>query len=548
MANQPATPGVYIQEIATLPPSVAEVSTAVPAFIGYTETTPVDGAILRVSTMLEFETAFGGPQPVSFEVTEASDEAASPTVKAVAPVKKFCLYYALSHYFRNGGGPCYVVSVGDYGSAATADPFLKGLGALEREDEPTLIVLTDAASVLSATDYYTVCGEALAQCKKLGDRFAILDVQDGKWQDFRSKGPSANLMYGAAYHPYLQTSIPYQYRESDITIKRTGAAAGNSTANVSGSLALGGAKGIDISFSGAAGSEPSVTVAVGAGKTLTVSVAAGALTIGNVKDKTTAADIATAWAGASGSAGGYDIKAKGDGSAVIGATEKTLIRLTVSGTLEALKNSATSLYNKTKAALNDQRIVLPPSAAVAGIYARVDREQGVWKTPANVGVQAVLGPVAKITNDDQDQLNVDPDAGKSINAIRDFTGKGTLVWGGRTLAGNDNEWRYISVRRLFITIEESAKKASAFAVFEANDQSTWLKVKAMIESYLYSLWERGALAGAKPEAAYYVHVGLGTTMTPQDVLEGRMIVEIGVAAVRPAEFIVLRFSHKLQTA
>jgi hypothetical protein len=208
----------------------------------------------------------------------------------------------------------------------------------------------------------------------------------------------------------------------------------------------------------------------------------------------------------------------------------------------------TELYNQIKTVLADQRVVLPSSAAMAGIYARVDREQGVWKAPANEGVMAVLGPVAKITDDDQDRLNVDPTAGKSINAIRAFTGKGTLVWGARTLAGNDNEWRYVSVRRLFIMIEESTKKASAFAVFEANDQSTWLKVKAMIESYLYGLWEQGALAGPTPEAAYYVNVGLGTTMTPQDVLEGRMIVEIGVAAVRPAEFIILRFSHKMQTA
>src|SRR5258706_12610529 len=102
---------------------------------------------------------------------------------------------------------------------------------------------------------------------------------------------------------------------------------------------------------------------------------------------------------------------------------------------------------------------------------------------------AVLGPVAKITNDEQDDLNVDPTAGKSINAIRDFTGRGTLVWGARTLAGNDNEWRFVSVRRLFITIEESTQKANAFTVFEPNDQSTGLKVKAMIESYLNAMWE-----------------------------------------------------------
>jgi len=192
--------------------------------------------------------------------------------------------------------------------------------------------------------------------------------------------------------------------------------------------------------------------------------------------------------------------------------------------------------------------VLPPSPAVAGVYATVDRDRGVWKAPANVSLAAVIGPVTKITDKDQENLNVDPTGGKSINAIRAFTGKGTLVWGARTLAGNDNEWRYVSVRRLFNMIEESTKKATAFAVFEPNDAATWLKVKAMIESYLFGLWEQGALAGPTPEAAYFVNVGLGKTMTAQDILEGRMIVEIGVAAVRPAEFIILRFTHKMQEA
>jgi phage tail sheath protein FI len=97
-------------------------------------------------------------------------------------------------------------------------------------------------------------------------------------------------------------------------------------------------------------------------------------------------------------------------------------------------------------------------------------------------------------------------------------------------------------------IEESSRKSTSFAVFEPNDMTTWLKVKGMIESFLYGLWERGALAGSSPDAAYFVNVGLGKTMTDQDILEGRMIVEVGIAAVRPAEFIVLRFSHKLQEA
>jgi uncharacterized protein len=193
-------------------------------------------------------------------------------------------------------------------------------------------------------------------------------------------------------------------------------------------------------------------------------------------------------------------------------------------------------------------VVLPPSPAVAGVYATVDRTRGVWKAPANVSLAAVIGPTIKITSEAQESLNIDPTAGKSINVIRAFAGKGTLIWGARTLAGNDNEWRYVSVRRLFNMIEESTQKATAFAVFEANDATTWLKVKAMIDSYLYGLWEQGGLAGSTPEAAYFVNVGLGKTMTPQDVLEGRMIVEIGVAAVRPAEFIILRFTHKMQEA
>jgi hypothetical protein len=133
-----------------------------------------------------------------------------------------------------------------------------------------------------------------------------------------------------------------------------------------------------------------------------------------------------------------------------------------------------------------------------------------------------------------------------VNAIRSFKDRGILVWGARTLAGNDNEWRYVPVRRLFITIEESIKNATEFVVFEPNDRNTWVRVRAMIQNYLTGLWRQGALAGSKPEDAFFVNVGLGETMTAQDILEGKLIVEVGIAAVRPAEFIILNFSHKLQ--
>ena len=114
-------------------------------------------------------------------------------------------------------------------------------------------------------------------------------------------------------------------------------------------------------------------------------------------------------------------------------------------TLADIRTSDTALYNQVKKNLAEQRVTLPPSAAMAGIYARVDRERGVWKAPANVGVMSVIGPSTQISHDEQEKLNVDETSGKSINAIRAFAGRGTLVWGARTLAGNDNEWRYVSI-------------------------------------------------------------------------------------------------------
>lgn len=198
--------------------------------------------------------------------------------------------------------------------------------------------------------------------------------------------------------------------------------------------------------------------------------------------------------------------------------------------------------------VNNNLTILPPSGAMAGIYARVDNERGVWKAPANVSVTYAKGTLVNITDNIQDSLNIDVDAGKSVNAIRSFSGKGVLVWGSRTLAGNDNEWRYVPVRRFFNMVEESVKKSTFWAVFEPNDANTWVKVKSMIENYLTLLWRQGALAGAKPAEAFFVEVGLNKTMTFTDILEGRMIVKIGMAAVRPAEFIILEFSHKVQTS
>lgn len=191
---------------------------------------------------------------------------------------------------------------------------------------------------------------------------------------------------------------------------------------------------------------------------------------------------------------------------------------------------------------------MPPSGAIAGVYAAVDAARGVHKAPANVSLNNVDSLTAAITAAEQGELNIDSTAGKSVNAIRSFVGRGILVWGARTLDGNSNEWRYVNVRRFFNMVEESTKKASERFVFEPNDKNTWVKVQGMIQNFLLLQWRNGALQGSIPDQAFFVKVGLGQTMTALDVLEGRMIVEIGMAVVRPAEFIILRFSHKLPEA
>ncbi|SEA47994.1 hypothetical protein SAMN05660964_01679 [Thiothrix caldifontis] len=213
--------------------------------------------------------------------------------------------------------------------------------------------------------------------------------------------------------------------------------------------------------------------------------------------------------------------------------------------LNTLQAGNNQVYELARAAIRDMPCKLPPSSTMAGIYAAVDSNRGVWKAPANTSMNAVIQPTISMSNKDQEDLNVDATAGKSVNALRSFLGKGPLVWGARTLAGNDNEWRYVNVRRFFNFVEESVKKATEQFVFEPNDANTWVKVQAMIENFLTTLWRQGALQGVKPEHAFYVSIGLGKTMTPLDILEGRMIVEIGMAAVRPAEFIILKFSHKM---
>lgn len=583
------TPGVYVEEISTLPPSVAQVATAVPAFIGYTKKVPGNVPI-RISSMVEFLDIFGGGYPATFDVEVVTD--AGTRVSTVTSIDRisddfFHLYYCIRHFYDNGGGNCYVVSLGDFNSrAAASDPkqdFKDALDKIQKVDEPTLLVFPDAL-FLNSDQYYEVADHALQQCAKLMDRFTLVDIHAGDGSPsladieeelktgtvFRRKMTMNNLKYGAAYTPYLNTAYSHGYDASGVRINEI-------LLNEKGSTELIIANGVKIEViypvPSAMITTPTATakltidlnattptaasIAISAANELEITVMpyTAATPGGTPATGNTLKDISDFWDNMSKTdQKGFVLHFIGNMATWIenSIPEKNLDfpgKLTNKELNSSdVEKELSGLHNLIKAKLRNQLITLPPSAAMAGIYSQVDGTRGVWKAPANVSVSAVTGPSVVIDNNLQNALNVDPTSGKSINVIRSFTGKGTLVWGARTLDGNSNEWRYINVRRLFITIEESVQKASAFAVFEPNDATTWLKVKAMIDNYLYGLWQQGALAGPKPESAYYVHVGLGKTMTTQDILEGRMNIEIGIAAVRPAEFIILKFSHKMQEA
>lgn len=456
------TPGVYVQEISTLPPSVAGVATAIPAFIGYTEIKPSPNVPVRISSLIEFETTFGGPYKETFSISVVDNTTSVPNSRAISASiptpSPFLLYYSMQEYFANGGGPCYVICADTYAGNTSVDytnDIKPALAKLENEDEPTLILCPDMVNASSS--YGTYAQDTLTQCNKLQDRFGIFDypansldfAPSGAVATFRTSLGSNNLKYGAVYMPFLNSVFNIAVDESAV-----------------GSVSL---------------------VVNGGAPTLT--------------------------------------------------------------TLTALKTSNPALYNQILSKINSTFFAtLPPSGSMAGIYAAVDRDRGVWKAPANVSVNSISGPTLAVTEAQQGLLNVDATSGKSINVIKTFTGRGTIVWGARTLDGNSNEWRYVPVRRLFIFVEESLRKATEPMVFEANDKNNWMRVKSTINSFLTDLWNQGALAGEKPEQAFFVKVGLNETMTAQDILEGKMIIQVGLAAVRPAEFIILQFMHKLQEA
>ncbi len=499
MATVLATPGVYIEEKSAFASSVVPVATAIPVFLGYTQIAAKGSKSLknvptRISSFAEFEQYFGGSPKVKFEIS-TDDTSVTGYKLEVDPSTRFLLHSAVKFFYSNGGGNCYILSVGNYEAGIQAKDFNdeatgSGLPQLLKYNEPTLLVIPEAI-LLSKDECFSLQQAMLLHCGfATKNRFAILDVFDGNKErsyddndvinQFREGVGSNFLQWGAAYYPFVQTTI---VSSSEVNFT-----------NINNRTDL-----IEILSK-------------------------------DVNDDLENGKINEARANA----------IKDELAKIENASSKEQIS-SIQATLKVVSPRLNAVLSEIIEKLN----LMPASSGMAGIYAMVDSSINVAKAPANLSLGSVISPSVQITNTTQEELNM-PLNGKAINAIRAFQGKGVLVWGARTLDGNSQDWRYISVRRTMTFLEQSVKAAAEGYVFEPNNSTTWSTLKATVTNFLLNQWQSGILAGQSPEDSFSVEIGLGTTMTPNDILDGVLKMTIKVAISRPAEFIVITFEQQQQ--
>ena len=498
MAATLATPGVYIEEKSSFGSSVVPVQTAIPAFIGYTQKASRGSKDLtneptKISSLGQYEELFGGAPETKFTI-ETSDEFITGFQLSFVENTRFLMHNALRFFYANGGGDCYIVSVGNYDETIDAgklnDPKGGGLAALEKHLEPTLIVVPDAV-LLSEADCFSLQAAVLSHCGfKMKNRFAILDVYNGTTErtfddedvinKFREGVGSNFLMWGASYYPFLNTTL---IKASEIDYTRV--------ENLDGLIEV-------------------------LSKEVADNLAAESIT---------------------------EARAEGINAEINKISEDNDADAVTS--LHATLTVISPKLNMIIAEMSEMLNLMPPSSAMAGAYSMVDFTASVAQSPANISLGSVVSPAVNINNDNQEDLNL-PLNGKAVNAIRSFQGKGVLVWGARTLDGNSKDYRYVSVRRTMTFLEQSIKFAAEAFVFAPNNATTWSTLRATVSNFLTNQWQSGLLAGQSPDDAFEVEIGLGSTMTPNDILDGILKMTIKVAITRPAEFIVITFEQQQQ--
>lgn len=607
------TPGVYVTEFPAFPPSVVGVQTAVPMFVGYTQTA-VDPSsqkqlymtAVAISSMSDFERYFGigydalgvveALTPEQFDAKKAYDMEAptsngvdvtipgyfiigtTPTDTTIGEVALFNLYAAMELFYANGGGNCYVISVGNYWGtdsvtppvrtttpiSPSAETLMKGLDVAHDVHGPTMLVVPDAClltsftldgtGVKNYTDYGKVVVQMLEQAGELQDRVAILDMpaaldpaywsasgmKDEADSLYTAIAPAATYFsYGCCYGPALQSS---RLSTSDVFYSNL---CGTTNATIFANNLL-----TTQALTLYPPKEDPETHVWSYSKSFT----------------DVASRIAAAFPVSGGDAmpaGREDPNLNQIANPLTGGKPDKLVVSVNNPDPKAVFPAPTDangvksldqyLLNATPVLSNLQQIlaaklnVVPPSGVMAGIWTQNDATRGVWNAPANVTLNEVIAPMVVLNDLQQGDFNV-PLNGNAIDILRAMVNRGVVVWGARTLDGNSQDYRYIQVRRTLNYIEQSIKETLQQFVFAANDGGTWATVTATISNFLTQLWQAGGLMGDKASDAFTVQCGVPTTMSGQDVLNGYMIVNVTVSLVRPAEFIELTFTQTMQNA
>jgi len=507
MAPQYLSPGVYVEEVERGAKPIEGVGTAIAAFIGFAERGPVNQPIF-IANWTQFVNTFGGFIPGGY------------------------LAHAVYGYFNNGGGRCYVSRLPGEMAREAAPPVAQV--ALPAHARPSIESLSITALEPGmggiSVEIAKPSGEEIPE-----DQFNFIVRRGATEEVFEN----VTLKRGKEVRNVVQVVnkesklVRVAEKESTLSLlERTPSpgtypltmALGAALVEIKAETVVGDAA----ARTGMAGMEAAEDVTMVCVPDLMALYQAGKLSMEGVK--------AVQQAMLDHSANMKDRVAILDCPPGMSPQEIKDWRMKEAG----YDSKYAALYYpwiKVANPLGDgETILVPPSGHMAGIYARTDTERGVHKAPANEIVQGALGLETKITKSEQDSLNP-----VGINCIRAFPGRGIRVWGARTIS-SDAAWRYINVRRLFNFIEKSIELGTQWVVFEPNDMDLWERVKRDIKAFLTRVWKDGALFGATPAEAFYVKCDEElNTVEVRDA--GQVIIEIGLAPVKPAEFVIFRLSQ-----
>ncbi len=508
------TPGVYIEEINAFPSPVVPVATAVPAFVGYTPAAsyqgrPCHNQAQKITSFAEFKAIYmleDPPAPadpavqyhpgyylVENSARSAKDDCLQLNNQSYAlvpdPSTIYYLYNSIRLFYENGGCDAYIVSVGPYGAAegrageagaAVVNPNVKLSDLLDGiailgHETEPTLYLCPDATLLSLEDNATLMQSLLQQAREMKTALCLFDVIGGDAPDPALYGSDIAAFRNSTGSNGLEFGAAY-YPFIGTRIMQHGEI--NFTNLFGGDI-----KQLASILSPASSPNPAAQRILG----------------------------------------------------MVGAPGGSMTHFQLSSALLNVSKTYRQIIDQVLYRAN----MLPPSGAVAGVYTQNDIQNGVWKSPANLSIVGAVSLPIHLSDSQQADLNVDAMSGKSVNAIRFFDGRGILIWGARTLDGNSNDWRYISVRRTLSFLEQSIRLAIQAFVFEPNTANTWNVIRGQVSRFLSDVWKEGGLYGSSPTDAYQIECGLGSTMTADDLLNGRLRLSVRVAVMRPAEYRVI---------